>query len=309
MKHQNYVGRFAPSPSGPLHYGSFVAATASYLQAKHNNGQWLLRIEDIDPPREVIGATNDILATLEFFQFAWDQTPLYQSTRFDEYHSALNILTQRSQAYACSCSRKDLTDNIQKSTLGKRYPGTCAKKQLEVKSTKLNIRLRTDDKFISFHDANYGDLSHNLFKEIGDIIIYRKFDLPSYALAVTVDDAYQGITEVVRGYDLLAFTPVQLYLCQQLQLSIPKFLHIPIIVNSQGQKLSKQTGAEALSKQNCATTLVQALKHLGQLMPVELERDLLKNKLEKDKLRLIWSWAIKHWNVDNIPKTKKIHIP
>ena len=169
--------------------------------------------------------------------------------------------------------------------------------------------MRTDDKFISFHDATYGELSHNLFKEIGDIVIYRKFDLPSYALAVTVDDACQGITEVVRGYDLLAFTPVQLYLCQQLQLPTPKFLHVPIIVNPQGQKLSKQTGAEALSKQNCAATLVQALKHLGQLMPVELERDLLnKEKLEKDKLKLIWSWAIKHWNVDNIPKTKQIHM-
>jgi len=287
VKHQNYVGRFAPSPSGPLHYGSLVAATASYLQAKFNNGQWLLRIEDIDP-----------------LQFEWDQAPFYQSTRHEQYRSAANSLIQQNQAYACSCSRKDLADNIQKSELGKHYPGTCANKQLDTNDINLNLRLHTEDENINYQDTTYGELSCNLFKEIGDIIIYRKFNLPSYALAVTVDDAHQGITEVVRGYDLLAFTPVQIYLCQQLQLPIPKFLHIPIIVNQQGQKLSKQTGAEAVSKQNCGGMLVQVLKDLGQLLPEDLEKD----PPGKDELGQIWSWAVKHWNVDNIPKIKQVYL-
>ncbi len=299
MKQQSYVGRFAPSPSGPLHYGSLVTATASYLQAKHNDGQWLLRIEDIDPPREISGATDDILFTLERFEFEWDQAPLYQSTRLEQYRSVINNLVHLDQVYACSCSRKDLANDIQKSELGKRYPGTCANKKLDTTDASFNLRLRTENKNITFQDSTYGEIAHNLFKEIGDIIVYRKFDIPSYALAVTVDDAYQGITEVVRGFDLLAFTPVQIYLSQQIQLPIPRFLHIPIIVNEQGQKLSKQTGAAAVDILNRSTVLIQALNDLGQLVP---------KKLESEPIKQIWSWAIKHWNVDNIPKTKQIYM-
>ncbi|MDH3609071.1 MAG: tRNA glutamyl-Q(34) synthetase GluQRS [Gammaproteobacteria bacterium] len=299
MKQQSYVGRFAPSPSGPLHYGSLVTATASYLQAKHNDGQWLLRIEDIDPPREISGATDDILFTLERFEFEWDQAPLYQSTRLEQYRSVINNLVRLDQVYACSCSRKDLANDIQKSELGKRYPGTCANKKLDTTDASFNLRLRTENKNITFQDATYGEIAHNLFKEIGDIIVYRKFDIPSYALAVTVDDAYQGITEVVRGFDLLAFTPVQIYLSQQIQLPIPRFLHIPIIVNERGQKLSKQTGAAAVAIRNRSTVLIQALNDLGQLVP---------KKLESEPIKQIWSWAIKHWNVDNIPKTKQIYM-
>lgn len=299
MKQQSYVGRFAPSPSGLLHYGSLVTATASYLQAKHNDGQWLLRIEDIDPPREISGATDDILFTLERFEFEWDQAPLYQSTRLEQYRSVINNLVRLDQVYACSCSRKDLANDIQKSELGKRYPGTCENKKLDTTDASFNLRLRTENKNITFQDATYGEIAHNLFKEIGDIIVYRKFDIPSYALAVTVDDAYQGITEVVRGFDLLAFTPVQIYLSQQIQLPIPRFLHIPIIVNERGQKLSKQTGAAAVAIRNRSTVLIQALNDLGQLVP---------KKLESEPIKQIWSWAIKHWNVDNIPKTKQIYM-
>lgn len=299
MKPQNYVGRFAPSPSGPLHYGSLVAATASYLQAKHQKGQWLLRIEDIDPPREIAGAANDIRSTLEQFQFTWDQTVLYQSTRFEEYRKVANHLIELDQAYACACSRKDLANNSQKSELGHYYPGTCASKRLDTNNEKLNLRLRTADKNINFQDRQFGSLSNNLKKEIGDIIIYRKFDLPSYALAVTVDDAYQGITEIVRGYDLLAFTPIQIHLCQLLQLPIPNFLHVPIMVNSQGQKLSKQTGAAAVDNSDCGKTIINVLKDLGHEAPKEIERDSLDN---------IWSWAIQHWNADNIPNRQQIQI-
>ncbi|MEJ2115822.1 MAG: tRNA glutamyl-Q(34) synthetase GluQRS [Gammaproteobacteria bacterium] len=298
MKQQNYVGRFAPSPSGPLHYGSLVAATASYLQAKPNNGTWLLRIEDIDPPREIPGATDYILKTLENFKFEWDQTPLYQSTRLQDYRAALSKLIQCDLVYACSCSRKDLADNIQKSELGKRYSGTCANKQLKIDVAKLNMRLRMANKTITFRDTNYGEFSQNLFNEIGDIIIYRKFDIPSFALAITVDDAYQGVTEVVRGYDLLAFSPIQIYLCQQLELPIPKFFHIPIIINQQGQKLSKQTGAEAVAELNREATLVKVLQDLGQLLPEEIKTE---------SLTQIWNWAIEHWNINNIHNIKQIY--
>lgn len=302
MKQQPYVGRFAPSPSGPLHYGSLVAATASYLQAKHQQGLWLVRIEDIDPPREVSGASADILNTLEQFQFEWDQPPLYQSTRINAYQSALSNLIEKKQAYACSCSRKELANNIQKSELGKRYTGTCADKQLELDEHIFNLRLRTEDINISFEDIHFATVTHNLFKEIGDIIIYRKNDLPSYSLAVSVDDAFQGITEVVRGYDLLAFTPIQIYICQQLQLPIPQFLHVPIIVNRDGQKLSKQTGAEAVDKNNCAATLSRALGDLGQDVPKEFKH----GKLTHADLAPLWSWAIAQWDVDKIPNSKQI---
>ncbi len=223
MKQEIYVGRFAPSPTGPLHYGSLVAATASYLQAKHHQGQWLVRIEDIDPPREMKGAAADILNSLECYQFEWDQEPLYQSTRFENYRSVLETLVEQQQIYACSCSRKELAENIQKSDLGKRYPGTCANKQLNIADTNFNLRLRVTNNEISFQDTHFGKQTHYLGNEIGDVVIYRKSNLPSYSLAVTVDDAMQKITEVVRGIDLLAFTPLQIYLCQLLQLPHPVF--------------------------------------------------------------------------------------
>lgn len=300
MIQKYYVGRFAPSPTGPLHYGSLVTATASYLQAKHNNGQWLIRIEDIDPPREISGAANNILKTLENFQFEWDQAPLYQSKHIQYYHKVLEKLIQQNHVYACSCSRKNLAENIQKSELGKHYPGTCSNKKLNLNDANFNLRLRITNENVTFHDANYGRLSHNLFKEIGDIIIYRKFGLPSYALAVTIDDAFQEVTEVVRGYDLLAFTPIQIYLCQLLELPTPKFLHVPIIVNQQEQKLSKQTGAKAIAENNREAVIVKILQDLGQAVP---------NEIKKTSLSQIWQWAIQHWKVDNIPKTKYIHMP
>ena len=297
MNSTNYIGRFAPSPTGPLHYGSLVAATASYLQAKHNEGKWYVRIEDIDPPREIQGATDDILATLECYQFEWDQEPLYQSTRLENYRTACDALIEQQLVYACNCSRKDLADNIAKTELGKRYPGICADKQLPTTDANFNLRVRVQDQAISFHDLHYGLQTHNLQNEIGDIVIYRKFNLPSYSLAVVMDDAIQGITEVVRGVDLIAFTPIQIYLCELLQLPVTKFLHIPIIVNQQGQKLSKQTHAPAISKNSCVATLTKSLNDLGQEVP----EDLAKNSLSQ-----LWSWAIEHWDVHKIPQTKQI---
>ena len=297
MNKPSYVGRFAPSPTGPLHYGSLVAATASYLQAKHNHGKWFVRIEDIDPPREVQGAADDIISTLEIYQFKWDQEPIYQSSRFEDYRSSLDTLIRQKRIYACSCTRKELEHNPQKTDLGKRYPGICANKQLPLTDTNFNLRLRVDKKVISFQDLHYGLQNHNLQNEIGDIVIYRKFNLPSYSLAVVLDDAMQGITEIVRGIDLMPFAPVQIYLCKLLQLPVPNFLHVPIIINQKGQKLSKQTKASAITKHNCVNILLQALQDLGQETP---------KGLAKESLSQVWGWAIENWDIDKIPKAKKI---
>jgi glutamyl-Q tRNA(Asp) synthetase len=293
----NYVGRFAPSPTGPLHYGSLLAATASYLQAKKNKGQWLVRIEDIDPAREVKGAAVDILSTLEQYQFEWDDEPLYQSSQFSLYRKSVESLIQKGKIYACSCTRKDLSENFQKSSLGKYYPGTCSNKQLDPANQHYSLRLRVHNQEFQFHDGVFGLQTNNLYKQIGDVVIYRKYNLPSYSLAVTVDDAVQNVTEVVRGYDLLEFTPLQIYLCELLQLPKPNFVHIPVVVNDQGQKLSKQTYAQTLPKKGRRKILIQAFKDLGQQVP---------RALESEPLDIIWECAIQNWDVSRIPKVKSL---
>ncbi len=298
---ETYIGRFAPSPSGPLHYGSLLAAVASYLQAKHNHGEWIVRIEDIDPPREIKGAASDILRTLEYFQFEWLKAPLYQSSRLEYYRQAVKSLQEQDLLYACSCSRKDIAEISYKSIHGVRYPGTCKDKKLAFNTPEHCLRVHTHDDSIKFTDAIFGAQSQQLSATCGDLMLYRKYDLPTYALAVTVDDAFQNISEVVRGHDLLNFTPIQIYLCQLLQLPIPKFLHIPVAVAEDGHKLSKQTGAEPilnLAKPNQATKiLTRTLQDLGQQPPSELKHESLPN---------FWAWAIGHWKQENIPNTASI---
>ena len=297
INQHNYIGRFAPSPTGPLHYGSLIAAVASYLQAKKNNGLWLVRIENIDPPRESASAANDILNILDLYRFEWDHAPLYQSTRLDAYVDAINKLVVQDLIYACSCSRKQIDNTAKETILGKRYPGYCSKKSLDLNTYKYNLRLRACDEFTYFIDTIYGEQNTNICSDIGDFVVFRKHNLPTYSLAVTIDDAYQGITEVVRGYDLLAFTPLQIYLCKKLELPLPNFFHIPIITDKEGKKLSKQTNAEAISMHNCTAMLTQALTDLGQKPP----EDLVGENLEQ-----LWAWAIQHWDITKIPKAKTI---
>jgi len=298
---ETYTGRFAPSPSGPLHYGSLLAAVASYLQAKHNHGEWLLRIEDIDPPREVKGAASEILRTLEHFQFEWQTEPLYQSSHIEQYQDAIQSLQQHDLLYACSCSRKHIAEISYKTIHGIRYPGTCKEKNLATDNPEHNLRIRSKDADIAFIDGIFGHQTQNLFKTCGDFTVYRKFGLPTYALAVTVDDALQNITEVVRGYDLLHFTPIQIYLCQLLHLPIPNFAHIPVAVGKDGAKLSKQTGAKAILNLagNTHTTqlLTQTLDDLGQQPPAELKYENLEN---------FWAWAITNWEPSKIPNTPSV---
>lgn len=295
INEKKYIGRFAPSPTGPLHYGSLISAVASYLQAKKNQGSWLLRIEDIDPSRESKGASDTILRTLELFNFEWDQSPLFQSTRLDIYQNVINKLQKANLIYACSCTRKELDLTAQHSILGKRYPEICKNKNLKISDTSNNIRLKALDNKIQFFDEVFGAQKCNIYKDIGDYVIYRKLGLPTYALAVTIDDAKQGVTQVVRGYDLLSFTPLQIYLCGILDLPVPKFLHVPLILNKDGKKLSKQTKAESLENKNPSKTLTQALIDLGQNVP---------DTLAKESLSTIWSWANEYWDQKKIPAIK-----
>jgi len=248
-----YRGRFAPSPTGPLHFGSLIAATGSYLQAKHQHGEWLLRIDDIDPPREQKGAADDILKTLEGFGFEWDADVLYQSSRLPRYQEAVDQLIEQQKAYSCSCSRKSILKKTgQIKGQGEIiYPGFCRNGVLvkSENSADYSVRLRCNDEPICFNDALQGEQKINLEKHVGDFILQRRDHYFAYQLASGVDDAEQNITEVVRGADLLNCTPCQLHVQQMLNLPSPQYCHLPIIVNDSGQKLSKQSHAKPVNSE------------------------------------------------------------
>ncbi len=288
-----YVGRFAPSPTGPLHFGSLLAAVASYLQARTNNGQWLLRIEDIDPPREQAGASKDIITTLQRYGFEWDGDIVFQSASSDAHDRALSSLRKRNLAYRCRCSRRDLA-NAPRSSLGIIYPGTCRN---GCDRGEAAIRVRTDDSEIAFEDILQGRVAHRLESESGDFVIRRRDGLMAYQLAVVVDDEMQGITEVVRGMDLLDSTPRQIWLQQLLDFSTPHYLHIPLITHANGDKLSKLTGAPALPLDAVESTLAAALTELRQGPPSDLAGRSLPE---------IWSWANKNWQPGQLRRLKTI---
>lgn len=280
-----YVGRFAPSPTGPLHFGSLLAATASYLQARRAGGAWLLRIEDIDPPRALAGAEAMILEALETYGFEWDGDVIYQSRNDARHRQAADDLVARGEAYRCGCSRRDLAD-APSGPLGTIYPGTCRGGST---ADEYAIRVRTHAREISFVDGLQGPYSQRLEPESGDFIIVRRDGLIAYHLAVVVDDAADGVTEIVRGYDLLDSTPRHIHLQQLLNLPTPRYLHIPVIENSDGQKLSKLTGAAALPLDDPRPVLLQALAALAQPVPTALRRATLGD---------IWAHATEHWDPD-----------
>lgn len=250
-----YVGRFAPSPTGPLHYGSLVAALASYLDARHANGAWLLRIEDLDPPRESASAPAEIIHQLSILQMKWDGDILFQSTRLSAYEDLLQSLIAKKVAYPCICTRKQVPGI---------YPGTCRRRpQQEITGPKA-IRLCLPDHEISFDDRVFGQLSWRPKTEMGDFIIKRKDGLFAYQLAVVADDHFQNMTSIVRGSDLLDSTPRQLALIDALQYSRPTYLHIPVMVGEDGHKLSKQSHAKPLATDQPISVLRAALRELGQ---------------------------------------------
>ncbi len=282
-----YIGRFAPSPTGPLHFGSLVAAVASYLQARTNNGLWLLRIEDIDPPREQPGATDEIIRSLEHYGFEWDGEIIFQSTNSTAHESALVALIEGNRAYPCRCSRRNL-ENATRGAMGIIYPGTCRD---GCDADEVAIRVRTNESDISFDDALQGRVSQRLESESGDFVIRRRDGLIAYHLAVVVDDEIQGVTEVVRGIDLMNSTPRQVWLQQLLEFRTPAYVHIPVITHANGDKLSKLTGAPGISGDDVEQTLVEALLALRQRPPSELAQVPLEE---------IWSWAIKNWQVGKL---------
>ncbi len=258
------TGRFAPSPSGPLHFGSLVAALASYCETRSRQGRWLLRIEDVDTPRVVEGSADRILHDLEAFGFEWDSELLYQSDRFDEYRRFLEKLVDQGDCYACECSRRSLREQgVSSGPLGQIYPGNCRARKLSVQGH--SIRLNTEDAYsIMFTDRVYGVFEMNLPEQVGDFVLKRVDGIYAYHLAVVVDDELQGIDQIVRGADLLENTCLHIYLQQRLGFRTPEYMHIPLVNNDRGVKLSKQTGAGALNHGDASQLLTEALRHLGQ---------------------------------------------
>lgn len=286
---RRYRGRFAPSPTGPLHLGSLLAALASWLDARAQGGEWLVRIEDLDPPRVVPGAADAILHTLEACGLWWDGPVLYQSVRVDAYRAALASLAARGELYSCRCSRREIADSGLRGIEGPVYPGTCRDRAAEP-AREQALRVRTDDAEIRFTDRIQGEVAHRLASDIGDFVVRRADGMAAYQLAVVVDDAEQGITDVVRGADLLASTTRQIHLQGLLGLPVPRHAHLPVLVNAQGEKLSKQTGATALDATVPLTPLRQALALLGQPVPA--------GPASVDQLL---DQAVRHWRLDRVP--------
>lgn len=291
---QSYCGRFAPSPTGPLHFGSLVAALASYLDARRHRGLWHLRIEDIDTPRNVPGAAEAILRTLEAFGFVWDGPVLWQHRRLDAYAAALDALRQRGWVYPCACSRKAIALSAQRfSDDGSPvYPGHC-RLGLPPGEMARAWRLRTPDTLIGFTDRLQGRIEQSLATAVGDFVLQRADGLFAYQLAVTVDDAFQGISHVVRGADLLLSTPRQIHLQQCLGLPTPTYAHVPVATNPLGEKWSKQTCAPALVPEHAPALLIHALHFLDQAAPLELARARVTD---------VWDWALSHAHVDTMPR-------
>ncbi|MDH3326761.1 MAG: tRNA glutamyl-Q(34) synthetase GluQRS [Gammaproteobacteria bacterium] len=285
LYNSQYRGRFAPSPTGSLHMGSLFTALGSYLQAKKHGGKWLVRIEDLDPPREIKGAADSILRTLESYGLYWDEDVVYQSQRHGLYEQVLSQLDEKELLFKCTCSRKSIKEIAASGPIGFIYPGNCRDKKII--SSSHAVRLKTSDTVITINDLLQGTISQSIAKQIGDIKLKRADGLYSYQLAVIIDDCLQNITEVVRGFDLFECTPIQIFLQQLLNYPTPRYLHLPILVNEKNEKLSKQTKAQAVSISRVEKTLFTLLTQMNQNPPLELKNE---NK------QTILTWAINHWD-------------
>ncbi|MEX0977176.1 MAG: tRNA glutamyl-Q(34) synthetase GluQRS [Woeseia sp.] len=295
-KPAGYVGRFAPSPTGPLHFGSLLAATASYLEAITRSGRWLLRIEDIDPPRASPHAETYIVEALESYGFEWHGGVQLQSRAISRHLALVDKLLADGFAYPCSCSRQDLA-NALRGPLGGIYPGTCRR---GCEGVDVAIRVRTDALPVAFHDLLQGRQAQRLEPESGDFVIRRRDGLIAYHLAVVADDFAHGVTHIVRGIDLLDSTPRQIYLQQILGYPTPEYAHIPIGINRSGEKLGKSTGAAAIATDEVRPTLIAALLALGQNPPAQLV---------ECHLDVIWSWARENWNIGVLAGQTRLPMP
>ncbi|MFA0669738.1 tRNA glutamyl-Q(34) synthetase GluQRS [Vibrio splendidus] len=281
----NYIGRFAPSPSGPLHFGSLVAALGSYFQAKSNQGQWLVRMEDLDPPREMVGAADLILKTLEAYHLFWDGEVIYQSQRHDLYQAQIDQWVADKQAYYCQCTRKQIK------SLGGFYNGHCRDAGL-IDSGEQAVRLCMDFPVESFDDVRHGAIQIPKALAEEDFIIKRRDGLFAYNLAVVLDDIEQGVTEVVRGADLIEPTGRQISLYKTLKQKTVSYLHLPLATDGLGNKLSKQNHATAIDLDNPKPTLLDAMRFLGFDIP---------HALYEASMDEILLWGTQQWNVSQLP--------
>ena len=294
---RTYIGRFAPSPTGPLHFGSLLAALASYLDARANRGRWLVRIEDVDTTRCDAAFASAILSTLSAFGMRWDGEVQIQTQRQHRYDEALRRLVQAGRIYACDCSRREVADSALTGIDGPVYPGTCRNKQLPMTSAAKPTALRfaVEAATVEWKDQLQGLLAQHLDVEVGDFVVRRRDGLTAYQLAVVVDDFDAGVTHVVRGADLIDSTARQIALQTALGYPTPVYLHIPVATNQAGEKLSKQTLAEPLVSETAIDTLLQALRFLNQPAPSPTAS---VNALLADAVRL--------WQPHAIPKRREI---
>ncbi|MCP4490510.1 MAG: tRNA glutamyl-Q(34) synthetase GluQRS [Gammaproteobacteria bacterium] len=291
MAASQVIGRFAPTPSGALHFGSLVTALASYCQAKSQQGKWLIRIEDVDTPRNVAGSADEILFALEAFGFEWDGAVEYQSQQFEEYQSVLDQLFVQGNCYACECSRLSLREiDAQSGRLGLIYPGICRDKKLD--QTAHSIRVNTANSANThFTDQVYGAVTFDIEQASGDFVVRRADGIFAYHLAAVIDDERQHVNQVVRGADLLEATCLHLFLQQLLGYQAPEYWHIPLLRNPQGDKLSKQTGATAIQVEKKVQLLITALETLRQ--PVD-------RQMQQASVTEILQSAVESWNHCNI---------
>ncbi|HAK52122.1 MAG TPA: tRNA glutamyl-Q(34) synthetase GluQRS [Gammaproteobacteria bacterium] len=287
MENASYIGRFAPSPTGPLHFGSLVAALASYLDARNHDGTWLVRIEDLDPPRESPHAPGEILSQLHACGLDWDQEVMYQSTRIDAYKAHLNKMADQNVLYPCICPRKKISGT---------YPGTCRGRTFSTTDKPYAIRLKLRHRSVTLDDLFVGKISYDTETDVGDFIVRRKDELFAYQLAVIVDDCEQEVSHVIRGADLLSSTPRQILIAEQLSLPVPRYGHLPLVVDRNGIKLSKQTHALPIDTSSPLRTLRFALQVLGQ-----------DTQDRATNTKQLLSNASRQWNRSLVPKENQVH--
>lgn len=291
-----YVGRFAPSPTGPLHFGSLVAAVGSCLEARRHGGRWLLRIEDVDAPRTVPGAAGEILRQLDACGLEWDGKVIWQSERLHLYRAALDTLIASGAAYPCACSRREIADSTLARDGSRRYPGTC-RGGLAPGRTPRAWRVRTDDAAIVWHDAVQGRQEENVLRDVGDFVLLRADGQYAYQLAVVMDDGLQGVSHVVRGADLLDSTGRQIHLQRLLGHPQPEYAHLPVATNAAGEKLSKQTRAAPVEVTQASAAISAALAFLGQRPPADLGAAPLGE---------VWQWARENWQLERVPQRRGV---
>ncbi len=289
-------GRFAPTPSGPLHFGSIVAALASCLQARAHGGEWHLRIDDLDAPRVAPGAIDAILTCLRALGFLWDGEVIYQSRRTAAYATRLRQLQQVGLAYPCGCSRKEIAAAGLQGNDGPLYPGTC-RNGLAPGRRPHAYRINTSGARVRFDDGVLGLQERELERSSGDFVLYRMDGVYSFHLASAVDDAELGMTEIVRGADLLESSARQIWLIDLLSLPVPRYAHVPVAVDANGEKLSKQTHAAPVDPAHPVAPLWRALRFLGQAPP---------EALRSQSLTALWEWSLEHWRLERVPKVHSL---